>query len=70
VELLGELFKIVWNSYNTTIKSKTIYKFKVFGWNFIQNMCFFATSNAFFFLFREKPLPYQRGGDFINGHCP
>ncbi len=18
---------------------------------------------------RKKPLPYQRGGDFINGHC-
>ncbi len=20
--------------------------------------------------FRKEPLPYQRGGDFINGHCP
>ncbi len=19
--------------------------------------------------FREKPLPYQKGGDFIDGHC-
>jgi hypothetical protein len=41
VELFGELFYGVWYSY-TSIKSRTILKFKVFGWNFIKKMCFIA----------------------------
>ncbi len=39
--LLGEFFYGVWYWY-TLVKSKTIEKFKVFGWNSIQRMCFFA----------------------------
>jgi len=41
VEFLSEFFYGVWYWY-TWIKSKTIWRFKVFGWNFIQKMCFFT----------------------------
>ncbi len=41
VEFLGEIVFGVWYWY-TSIKSRKILNFKVFGWNFIQKMCFFA----------------------------
>jgi hypothetical protein len=39
--ILGWIFYGIWYWY-TWIKSKTIWRFKIFGWNFIQKMCFFA----------------------------
>jgi hypothetical protein len=29
----------------------------------------FSNECIIIFYFKEKPLPYHRGGDFINGHC-
>jgi hypothetical protein len=29
----------------------------------------FLSNKCIIYIYRENPLPYQRGGDFINGHC-
>jgi hypothetical protein len=44
MEFLGDFFYGVWYWY-TWIKSRTNYRFKVFGWNFIQKMCVFFILN-------------------------
>jgi hypothetical protein len=41
MEFLGEFFYGAWYWY-TSIKSRKNLKFKTFGWNSIQKMCFFA----------------------------
>jgi len=45
MEFLGECFYGVWYWY-TWFKSKTIKRFKVFGWNFIKK-------SVFFFIFEQ-----------------
>jgi hypothetical protein len=41
MELLDEILYGVWYWY-TSIKSMKIFNLKIFGWNFSQEMCFFA----------------------------
>jgi hypothetical protein len=67
MEFLGDFFYGAWYWY-TLIK-----KLKKIEWNSIFKMCFLhflkQWMNNNIFLLGKKSLPYQRGGDFINGHC-
>jgi hypothetical protein len=72
MEFLSEIFNDVWYWY-TTIKLKKKLKisnaldeipFKTCVFlHLFNNECIIIT------LFLGKPLPYQRGGDFKDGHC-
>jgi hypothetical protein len=42
---------------------KVLSKFVFFLKTFLSNKCMII------YILKEKPLPYQKGGDFINGHC-
>jgi hypothetical protein len=51
----------------TSIESRAIWKFKIFGWKFIKNMCFFhfSTIKAKCFMYFFKPILNERERDFI-----
>jgi hypothetical protein len=60
-----------WKLY-TSIKCKTIQNFRIYGRKSTQKMCFFHfISNKCIRMsfILKKPLPCERGGDFIDVLC-
>jgi hypothetical protein len=56
----------------TSIESRAIWKFKLFGWKLIKNMCFFHFSTIkekCFMYLKKKPIPNERERDFIVRYC-
>jgi hypothetical protein len=70
MEFLGQIFNGLWYWY-MSIKSRTISKLKIFGWNFIQKMwvffAFLSNKCIIISIFRKNPLRYEKGGDFMDG---
>jgi hypothetical protein len=55
----------------TPNESRAIWKFKIFGWKFIKNMCFFifpAIKANYLMYFFINPIPNERECDFVVGH--
>jgi hypothetical protein len=67
MELLGEFFTM----YGIDIHQLNIGNFLIFDEIPFKKcvVLHLFSSECIISFFRKKPLPYQRGGDFINGHC-
>jgi hypothetical protein len=70
VEFFGEFFCGQYYWY-TSIESRAIWKFKVFGWNFIKIYIFkkITIKVKYSMYLKKKSTPNERERDFIVGHC-